>query len=208
MAGGQGFWTERTPGGGSAEVTVEEIFDASYTVTAGDSNKVLRFTSSADVTVTLPAGLEPGVLVHLVFEAAAGGTVVAGPGTSVAGSGVVHGLGGEASCLLANPSTWAVLTTTPRLLVDVIAADTYTPLARDAGRVKRFIAVDPTTVTLPAGMPEGTIVELLAWGAGGLVLAAGSGAIVEPVGTVAQFDTVSCAVVAPDTWSVVGPVEP
>lgn len=88
-------------------VPVEIETGTAYTVEAEDSGKVKRFTDAALVTVTLPAGLSVGTLIHLLFPGAAGGAIVAGAGATVNGAGNVaqHG---EASALLEAVDVWNV----------------------------------------------------------------------------------------------------
>lgn len=90
--------------------------------------------------------------------------------------------------------------------VDDETGTTYTVLVGDDGLVKRFTNASAVTVTLPDGIATGTIVELLAWGAGGVTVQGNGTSTVQQTGSIAQYEAVSCLVVATDTWSVVGPL--
>lgn len=95
----------------SPRVDVVDVAGTTYTVEDEDSGKVLRFTDAAAVTVTLPQALTIGTLVHLLFPGAGGGTIAAGVGATVNGTGTVaqHG---EASALVEAADTWNVQGTT------------------------------------------------------------------------------------------------
>jgi len=90
-----------------SRVKVENVAGTTYTVVEDDEGAILRFTDASAVTVSLPTGLDPGFLVHLLFVGAAGGTVQAGTGATVNGGGTVtqHN---EASCLVEATDTWNV----------------------------------------------------------------------------------------------------
>lgn len=106
------------------------------------------------------------------------------------------------SVRLANPSGAGSGAST--VTVEDVATTAYTVVAGDAGKVKRFTAAGAVTVTLPAGVAVGTLVNLLSWGAGGVTTAVGAGATVQGGGSVAQHKEASALVVAADTWSVQG----
>lgn len=84
------------------------------------------------------------------------------------------------------------------LAVEDVGVATYTVLADDTGKVKRF-TVD-CTVTLPDGLVVGTVVDLMAYSANGITVEDSSAT---PIGTVAQYDTIKCLVVEADIWIVV-----
>lgn len=204
MSGGYGGWNPVSPGG-SGGPTVDTQTGTTYTVVAGDDGKVIRFTNAGTVTVTLPAGLSAGTLVHLVFEGAGGG-VVQGDGTSTVTGGGTVDEDGEASCLVTSTDTWDVQTTTPTVTTEAVAGTSYTVLAADSGKIKRFTDASAVTVTLPDGIDVGSVVELLAWGAGGVTIQGNGTSTVNQTGSIAQYEAASCVVVAANTWSVVGPL--
>lgn len=88
-------------------VPVDDVAGTAYTAVAVDAGRVKHLTDASAVTVTLPAGLDIGTLVHFVFSGAAGGSIVADAGATVNGAGAVaqHG---EASALVVAADTWNV----------------------------------------------------------------------------------------------------
>jgi hypothetical protein len=80
----------------------------------------------------------------------------------------------------------------------------YTVDINDHNRIKRFTNASLVTVTLPHGLAVDTMVELLAWGAAGIVVQDNGTSVVQVEGAVAQYDACSAVVVATNTWSVVG----
>ena len=88
--------------------------------------------------------------------------------------------------------------------VDNVAATSYTVVAADAGKVKRFTAAGAVTVSLPDGVAVGTLVNLLFVGAAGGSVAASGTATVNGAGSVVQHGEASCLVSSADTWHVQG----
>jgi hypothetical protein len=80
----------------------------------------------------------------------------------------------------------------------------YTVDINDHNRIKRFTNASLVIVTLPHGLAVDTMVELLAWGAAGIVVQDNGTSVVQVEGAVAQYDACSAVVVATNTWSVVG----
>lgn len=96
----------------------------------------------------------------------------------------------------------------PTVFVNNVPGTSHTILESDLGTLHRYSDAGLVTVTLPAGLPIGSVVNLLSWGAGGLAIQGDGTSVVQPTGTVAQYDEVSCVVVDFDTWSVQGSVTP
>lgn len=92
------------------------------------------------------------------------------------------------------------------LAVEDETGTSYTVDSGDDGKIKRFTAAGLVTVTLPDGLAVNTVVELLAWGAAGLAVQDNGTSVVHQEGSIAQYEAVSCVVVAANTWSVAGPL--
>lgn len=90
--------------------------------------------------------------------------------------------------------------------VEDVAGTSDTIASGDLGKILRYTDAGLVTVTLPAGLPAGSIVHLLAWGAAGIAVQDDGTSTVQPEGSVAQYGEVSCVVVATNTWSVQGAV--
>ncbi|MEX0668482.1 MAG: hypothetical protein WD061_01960 [Candidatus Saccharimonadales bacterium] len=95
---------------------------------------------------------------------------------------------------------------TASLTVENESGTSYTVVAADSGKVKRFTDASQVTVTLPDGLAVGTIVHLLSAGAGGLSIESNASSTVDPndPGTVDEAGEASALVVATDTWNVQG----
>lgn len=88
-------------------VTVTDVTGTSDTIAAGDLGKILRYTDSSKVTVTLPNGLAVGSQVNLLFWGAAGGAVQDDGTSTVQPEGDVAQYG-EVSCVVVATNTWSV----------------------------------------------------------------------------------------------------
>ncbi len=88
--------------------------------------------------------------------------------------------------------------------VDTETGTSYTVVADDHGRVKRFTDAALVTVTLPVDLDPGFLVHLLFVGAAGGAVQDDGTSVVQGEGTVAQYGEASCLVVSADTWNVQG----
>jgi hypothetical protein len=98
---------------------------------------------------------------------------------------------------------FAALTTVP---VEDVSGTADTIAAGDLGKILRYTDAALVTVTLPAGLAVGSVVNLLFWGAAGGAVQDDGTSVVQPEGAVDQYGEVSCVVVAANTWSVQGAV--
>jgi hypothetical protein len=90
--------------------------------------------------------------------------------------------------------------------VEDVAGTADTIAAGDLGKILRYTDAALVTVTLPAGLAVGSVVNLLFWGAAGGAVQDDGTSVVQPEGAVDQYGEVSCVVVAANTWSVQGAV--
>lgn len=91
-----------------------------------------------------------------------------------------------------------------KVSIDNVTGTEYTVTSDDDGKVKRFTDAAVVTVTLPVGVPVGTLIHLLFVGAGGGVLQGDGTSVVNGGLIVAQFGEASCLCDAPNNWNVQG----
>lgn len=91
-----------------------------------------------------------------------------------------------------------------KLDIEDQAGTTYTVTQSDSGSTLRFTSSSAVTVTLPDGIEVGSVVEIMAYGTGGVTITDNGTSTVEGAGSITQYESASCVVVAADTWVVSG----
>jgi len=207
--------------------SVLEVALTTHSITAEDENRVLIFTSSDPVTVTIQdQATEPvpdGFLVHLYQDGTGTVSVEADPGVTLTYSATLDpetsGQGTSVSLLKVADDDWRLIKLTfeepgdfvfrPEVTTSALTA--YTLSAADENRVVTFTSADAVAVTIPdnATVPldVGFLVHVYQDGAGQITVSGDVGVTLTyslSNKTRAQYSSLTLVKVDTDDWRLVG----